>query len=71
MNGYDEYMERLLELKNRELNLYKDFIENELKCKIQTEVMREEKFNPKTGGVVMETYKYITIPERKYILKVE
>lgn len=71
MNGYDTYMERLLELKNREIELYKNFIENELKCKIQTEVMREEKFNPNTGLVTMETYKYITIPERRYILKVE
>ena len=71
MNGYDEYMERLLELKDREIELYKNFIENELKCKIQTEVMRAEKFNPKTGVVAMETYKYITIPERKYILKVD
>ena len=71
MNGYDEYMERLLELKNRELALYKDFIENELKCKIQTEVIRNENFNAKNGLVEMATYKHITIPEWKYIVKID
>lgn len=71
MNSYDSYMESLLKLKNLEIELYKNFIETELKCRIQEEVIRKEKYLPYTERVVTETYKYITIPESKYIVKVD
>lgn len=69
MNSYEEYLEKLLELREQEIDLYKEFIENELKCRIKEEVLKEAKFDNK--GVRQVRFKVITIPQSQYILQLD
>lgn len=69
MNSYEEYLEKLLELREQEIDLYKEFIENELGCRIKEEVLRETKFDKKEVRQVR--FKVITIPQSQYILKLD
>lgn len=67
MNSYYDYMESLLELKDQEIQFYKNFIERELRCKIKNEVIRTiDTSSAKIGEEV--TYRVITIPESQYII---
>ena len=69
MNGYETYLESLLELREKELDMYKNFIEDKLKCRIQQEVLRKTKFGKK---VVREIrFKVITIPQSQYIIQLD
>ena len=65
---YERYLEDLLEVKQKEIDLYRKFVEDQLKCTIQEEVMSCKKFN----GSRMEEgmAKVITIPESKYVIKI-
>ena len=47
MNSYETYLENVIELREKEIKIYKEFIENELRCKIQEEVLNEMKFDGK------------------------
>lgn len=67
MDSYSEYLERELELREQELDIYKSFIENELKCRIREEVVSEKRFDAK--GVRTVRFKVITIPQSQYIVK--
>ena len=67
MNAYEEYLENMLELKDKELDLYKNFIEKNLRCKIRDEVQYRESFSG--NKAVTEEYRIITIPESKYIVR--
>ena len=67
MNSYEEYLEKQLELREQELNIYKNFIENELKCRIREEVVSEKRFDAKEVRTVR--FKVITIPQSQYIVK--
>ena len=69
MNSYEKYLESLLELREKELDMYKNFVENELRCRIQEEVLRESKFDKK--GVREVRFKVITIPQSQYILQLD
>lgn len=69
MNSYDTYLESLLELREKELDMYKDFVENELRCRIQEEVLRETKFDK--NGVREVRFKVITIPQSQYVLQLD
>ena len=56
MNSYEEYLQDLLELKNKEIDLYKNFIEKQLIC---------------NGYRIKEEYfKTITIPESKFAIRI-
>ena len=68
MNSYDDYMESLLELKNQEIQLYKNFIERELRCKIRDEVIRSTDTGSTNIGQEVE-YRIITIPESRYMVR--
>lgn len=67
MNSYEEYLEKLLELREQEIDIYRNFIEDELRCRIQEEVSKETKFDKE--GVRQVRFKVITIPQSQYILK--
>lgn len=67
MDSYSEYLERELELREQELDIYKSFIENELKCRIREEVVSEKRFDTKEVRTVH--FKVITIPQSQYIVK--
>ena len=69
MNSYEEYLEKLLELREQEIDLYKEFIENELRCRIKEEVLKETKFDKKEVRQVR--FKVITIPQSQYILQLD
>lgn len=69
MNSYENYLESLLELREKEINLYKEFIENELRCRIKEEVVKEAKFDKKEVRQVR--FKVITIPQSQYILQLD
>lgn len=69
MNSYENYLENLLELREKEIDLYKEFIENELRCRIQEEVVKETKFDKKEVRQVR--FKVITIPQSQYILQLD
>ena len=69
MNSYEEYLEKLLELREQEIDLYKEFIENELRCQIKEEVIKETKFDKKEVRQVR--FKVITIPQSQYILQLD
>lgn len=69
MNSYENYLENLLELREKELDLYKEFVENELRCRIKEEVVKETKFDQKEVRQVR--FKVITIPKSQYILKLD
>lgn len=69
MNSYEEYLEKLLELREQEIDLYKEFIENELRCRIKEEVLKETKFDKREVRQVR--FKVITIPQSQYILQLD
>lgn len=69
MNSYENYLESLLELREKEIDLYKEFIENELRCRIKEEVVKETKFDKKEIRQVR--FKVITIPQSQYILQLD
>ena len=69
MNSYETYLENLLEIKEREINMYKNLIENELRCRIQEAVKSEIKFDNKGEREVR--FKVITIPQSQYIVKID
>lgn len=63
----DEYYDKLLALKEEEIRLYKRFIEQELRCRIQETVESEQRFDK--PGMRMVRYKVIEIPKSQYIIK--
>ena len=69
MNSYENYLENLLELREKEIDLYKEFIENELRCRIKEEVLKDTKFDQKEVRQVI--FKVITIPQSQYILQLD
>lgn len=69
MNGYEIYLENLLRIREKEIDTYRNFIENELKCKIQEEVMSDTGFNGRNVEGVR--YKIITIPQSRYFIKLD
>lgn len=69
MNSYEAYLDSLLELREKEIDLYKEFIENELKCRIKEEVLRETKFDK--NGAREVRFKVITIPQSQYVLQLD
>ena len=69
MNSYETYLESLLELREKELDMYKNFVENELRCRIREEVLREMKFDEKGAREIR--FKVITIPQSQYILQLD
>lgn len=66
MNAYEEYLESLIEVKNKEIDIYKNFIENTLKCRIKDEIQFIETI--KNGKMSATEVRYITIPETKYLI---
>lgn len=69
MNSYETYLESLLELREKEIDMYRNFVQNELRCRIQEEVIKETKFDNKGAREVR--FKVITIPQSQYILKLD
>ena len=69
MNSYETYLDSLLELREKELDIYRNFIENELRCRIQEEVLSETKFDK--NGAREVRFKVITIPQSQYILRID
>ena len=69
MNSYENYLENLLELREKEIDLYKEFIENELRCTIKEEVLKETKIDKK--GIRQVRFKVITIPQSQYIMQLD
>lgn len=69
MNSYESYLESLLELREKELDMYREFIQNELRCRIQEEVLSETKFDK--NGAKEVRFKVITIPQSQYILQLD
>lgn len=69
MNGYDTYLESLLELKQQEINMYKNFIENELRCRIEEVVKSNIEFDKKGAREVR--YKVVTIPQSQYVVRID
>ena len=69
MNGYETYLETLLELKEKEIEMYRNFIQNELRCRIQEEVLSETKFDK--NGTREVRFKVITIPKSQYIVCID
>ena len=69
MNSYENYLESLLALREQEIDLYKEFIENELRCRIKEEVVKEAKFDQKEVRQVR--FKVITIPQSQYVLQLD
>ena len=67
MNSYSMYLENLLEQKEQEINMYKKFIEHELKCRIREETISKINFDSKDNKD--EFYKVITIPQVQYVIK--
>lgn len=69
MNSYETYLESVIELREKEIKIYKEFIENELRCRIQEEVLKEMKFDGK--GIKEMRFKVITIPQSQYVLQLD
>ena len=69
MNSYETYLESVIELREKEIKIYKEFIEQELKCRIQDEVFREMKFDGKSVKEVR--FKVITIPQSQYVIQID
>lgn len=69
MNSYEIYLESLIELREQEIDIYKNSIENELRCRIKEEVVKETKFDKKEVRQVR--FKVITIPQSQYILQLD
>lgn len=68
MDGYAEYLETMLELREQEINMYKNFIEKNLKCKIKEEVYSDVKFSDFDPREVF--FKVVTIPESRFTVRV-
>ena len=68
MNAYERYLEKLLEVKEKELNLYKSFVEKELRCTIQETIESTTRF---VDGVKKGHIKIITIPETRYMIEID
>ena len=68
MSSYERYLEDLLEVKQKEIDLYKKFVEGQLRCRIQEEVMSSNRFdrNHMEEGHV----KVITIPQSQYVIQI-
>ena len=69
MNSYETYLESVIELREKEIKIYKEFIEQELKCRIRDEVFRETKFDGKGAREVC--FKVITIPQSQYVIQID
>lgn len=67
MNAYELYLEDMLHLKDKEISIYKNFIEQQLGCKIKDEAMFKTEYND--SGMREVSYRVITIPESRYILR--
>lgn len=69
MNSYEEYLEKIIELREQEISIYKNFIENELKCRIKESIDTSIEFD-KSKGVHKECrYKIIEIPQSRFYVK--
>lgn len=71
MSGYDNYLQKQLELKETELALYKTFIERELGCRIKVELETATRTDYDTGTAKSVTYKVITIPQSRYVIQLD
>jgi hypothetical protein len=71
MNIYEEYLEKIIELREQEIDIYKDFIEKELRCKIKEEIRSELEFDNNGRPVKEVHFKIITIPESKYFARID
>ena len=69
MNSYEAYLENVIELREKEIKIYKEFIEEELRCRIQEEVLKEMKFDGKS--IKEMRFKVITIPQSQYVLQLD
>ncbi len=69
MNSYEAYLESVIELREKEIKIYKEFIEKELRCRIREEVLKEMKFDGKSEKEVY--FKVITIPQSQYVLQLD
>lgn len=69
VNGYESYLESLLELKEKEIEIYKSFIENKLNCIIKNEVVERTKFDER--GLKEVRFKVITIPQSQYVIEID
>ena len=69
MNSYERYLEDMLKVKEKEIDLYKHFIEKQLGCTIREEVMSNMKID-KTGAKEGR-YKIITIPQSQYAIQID
>lgn len=67
MNAYESYLEDMLHLKDKEISIYKDFIEQQLSCKIKDEAMFKTEYD--SSGMREVSYRMITIPESRYIFR--
>ena len=67
VNSYEAYLEKVIERREQEISIYKNFIENELGCRIQEAVKTDEIWNGK--GVEEVRYKVITIPRSQYVIQ--
>lgn len=68
MSSYERYLEDLLEVKQKEIDLYRKFVEGQLRCTIQEEVMSSKKFD--RGRVEEGEFKVITIPQSKFVIQI-
>lgn len=68
MDGYAEYLETMLELREQEISMYKNFIEKNLRCKIKEEVYSDVKFSVSCPREVF--FKVVTIPETIFTVRV-
>lgn len=66
MNGYEAYLEKVIELREKEIGIYKDFIENQLGRRIQEAVEIDKIWR---NGVEEVSYKVITIPQSQYVVQ--
>ena len=67
MDSYIRYLEDMLQLKEKEVDMYKGFIENELRCRIREEVYSEMKSYK--NGVKEVFFKTIIIPQSKCVIE--
>ena len=69
MNSYEAYLEKVINLREQEISIYRDFIENTLGRRIQETVQSEVNCGDKDEKYVR--YKVITIPESKYYVQLD
>lgn len=67
MTSYEIYLEDMLHLKDKEISIYKNFIEQQLSCTIKSETISEIEFSG--SGMRDVSYRMITIPESRYIIR--